>query len=69
MKYILILFILLSINSFASKRPNIVLVMIDDLGAEAFTCYGGEAFKTPHTDSLAKKGMLFESAFSSPACM
>jgi len=52
----------------ALSRPNIVFVMIDDLGAEQIGCYGGETFKTPHIDQLARKGMLFQNAFAQPMC-
>lgn len=51
------------------ETPNIVLVMIDDLGAEAVGCYGGESYSTPHMDALANAGMKFNHAYASPACM
>ena len=43
----------------AADKPNIVFVMIDDLGAEAVGCYGGESYKTPNMDALAERGMMF----------
>jgi len=39
-------------------RPNIVLIMADDMGFSDTGCYGGE-IKTPHIDSLAKDGLRF----------
>jgi len=60
---------LLVCASFAAEsRPNIVFVMIDDLGAEQIGVYGGESYKTPNMDALAEKGMLFSNAFAQPMC-
>ncbi len=50
------------------SKPNIVLVMADDIGYEWIGCYGGLDAKTPHLDALAKTGMRFTSAFSQPLC-
>jgi arylsulfatase A len=49
-------------------RPNIVLIMADDLGFEAFGCYGGTTYKTPHVDKLARQGMRFDRCYSTPLC-
>src|SRR3546814_8243808 len=40
------------------ERPNIVLIMADDLGFSDLGCYGGE-IQTPHLDSLAENGLRF----------
>ncbi len=32
----------------ASDRPNVVLIMADDLGMETLGCYGGISYQTPH---------------------
>ncbi len=42
-----------------SRKPNIVLVLADDLGYGDLSCYGQKNFSTPHIDSLAKEGMTF----------
>lgn len=52
----------------ASKRPNIILIMADDLGYECLGCYGSQSYKTPVLDELAKGGMRFEHCFSQPLC-
>ena len=52
----------------ASGRPNIVLIMADDVGYEAFGAYGSEQYETPRIDELAEKGMRFTYAFSQPLC-
>ena len=37
----------------APQRPNIILIMADDVGCEPIGAYGGERWKTPHIDALA----------------
>jgi len=41
------------------SRPNILCIMVDDLGYGDLSCYGGEDVRTPHIDRLAEKGLLF----------
>lgn len=52
----------------ATQPPNIVLIMADDVSWEAFGCYGGEDYQTPHIDALAAKGVRFEHCYSTPIC-
>ncbi|WP_145365978.1 sulfatase-like hydrolase/transferase [Stratiformator vulcanicus] len=49
-------------------RPNIVLIMADDLGADAIGCYGGEGGETPVLDQLAADGIRFTQCYSQPLC-
>ena len=42
----------------ANERPNIIIIMADDMGYSDIGCYGGE-IKTPNLDRLASKGMRF----------
>lgn len=49
-------------------RPNIILIMADDMGYETIGAYGGTSYETPNIDSLAREGMLFENCFSQPLC-
>ncbi|MCH8980018.1 MAG: sulfatase-like hydrolase/transferase [Armatimonadetes bacterium] len=51
-----------------ASPPNIVLVMADDVGVEAFGCYGGESYETPRIDALAAQGVRFENCHSQPLC-
>ena len=52
-----------------SERPNIVLIMADDLGWKDLHCYGNEHVDTPVLDELAQAGMLFTDAYSAaPVC-
>ena len=46
-------------NRSRARKPNIIYIMIDDLGYGDVGCYGSELNRTPHIDRLADKGMLF----------
>ena len=48
-------------------RPNIVLIMADDLGWKDLHCYGNEKLDTPNLDRLAQQGRLFTDAYSAAA--
>ena len=48
--------------------PNIVLIMADDVGYEAFGAYGSTQYVTPRIDELAASGVRFTNAFSKPRC-
>jgi len=52
----------------AANKPNIVLIMADDLGYECLSCYGSASYKTPVLDELARTGMRFEHCYSQPLC-
>ncbi|QDU87984.1 Arylsulfatase [Pirellulimonas nuda] len=52
----------------ATPRPNIVLIMADDVGIEALGCYGGVSYRTPQLDALACGGVRFTHAYSQPLC-
>lgn len=49
-------------------KPNIVLIMADDLGYECIGANGGSSYQTPVLDGLAKTGMRFEHCYSQPLC-
>jgi arylsulfatase A len=65
---ILLLALMVAPVSEASSKPNIVLIMADDIGWEALKCYGGEDYETPHLDRLASEGIRFEHCYSTPIC-
>ena len=46
----------------AAERPNVLLLMADDLAA-TLACYGHPQAQTPHLDRLATGGVLFERAY------
>src|SRR5688572_20753650 len=50
------------------SRPNILLILADDLGRECLGSYGGLEYRTPHLDQLASRGMQFTHAYAQPLC-
>lgn len=57
----------LPVSAQQSPRPNIVIILADDVGYTDFGAYGGEA-RTPHIDALAQRGAMFSRYYSSPLC-
>ena len=49
-------------------RPNVILIMADDMGYEALSSNGSESCKSPNLDKLAAKGVRFTNCFSNPIC-
>lgn len=47
------------------RKPNIVVIMADDLGYGDLSCYGATQIKTPHIDQLAAEGMRLTSGYCS----
>lgn len=60
--------VILGICAMAQGKPNIILIMADDVGWEAFGCYGAEDYQTPNIDALAAKGVRFAHCYSTPIC-
>ncbi len=54
-------------ESSSRERPNVVVILADDVGVEAFRAYGGE-HDTPNIDRLVREGVTFDHAFSTPLC-
>lgn len=53
----------------AQLRPNIVFIIIDDMGLKDMGCSGSTYYETPNIDTLAESGMNFENGYSSsPVC-
>jgi len=50
------------------RKPNIVYIMVDDLGKEWISCYGAEEIETPQIDKLAESGMKFDNFYCMPQC-
>jgi len=52
-----------------AARPNVIMVLVDDLGWGDFSCFGNTSVKTPHIDRLAAEGLRFEQFYvASPIC-
>ena len=52
----------------APARPNIIVILADDLGVETLGVYGGSSYATPELDRIAAEGMRFENGHSQPLC-
>lgn len=53
----------------STPRPNILFILIDDLGWRDLVCTGSDFYETPHIDELARCGMRFDNAYASaPVC-
>lgn len=63
---LLILFAL-SPSLFATERPNILVILVDDMGFSDLGCYGSE-IPTPNIDSLAKGGVRFTQFYNTARC-
>lgn len=62
-----ILAALAALPLFAAERPNIILIMVDDMGFSDLGCYGGE-IATPNIDRLAAGGVRFSQFYNSGRC-
>ena len=65
---ILLSFVCLNTELAAAERPNILLILCDDLGYSDLGCYGGE-IQTPHLDRLAAGGMRFTQFYNCAVCV
>jgi arylsulfatase A-like enzyme len=59
----------LAADDVPTRRPNILLILADDLGAWMLGCYGNQEIKTPNIDTLARSGIRFANSFvATPIC-
>ena len=63
---IVLLIPLLFLPAAAATKPNVLLILVDDL-KPTLGCYGDPVARTPHIDALAAKGLRFEAAYCSQA--
>jgi arylsulfatase len=64
---LIIISLLLTLWATAQKKPNIVIIMADDLGFSDLGCYGSE-INTPNLDALAKEGLRFTQFYNTAKC-
>jgi len=50
------------------SRPNIIVILNDDIGYETLGCYGSASYQTPNLDRMATQGLQFSYAYSQPVC-
>lgn len=58
----------LSAADTTAEKPNVLLIMADDVGIEGLGCYGGASYQTPNLDRMASEGIRFTKAYSQPLC-
>src|SRR5690242_17609596 len=63
----LLLFASLAFSAPSAERPNILIILSDDMGFSDLGCMGGQAH-TPNLDSLAKSGVLFNQFYNGARC-
>lgn len=51
-----------------ATKPNIILILADDLGWADLGCYGNKFNETPHIDRLARQGLRFTQFYAGPVC-
>ena len=60
---------LAGVSATAEQHPNVIFIVVDDLGYGELGCYGGKDIPTPHLDSLAASGVRFTSGYvTAPFC-
>ena len=42
----------------AGTQPNIIIILVDDMGYGDLSCYGGTGYQTPNLDRLANQGIM-----------
>lgn len=66
--FLVLLGLLLTATLAAADRPNVILILADDLGYETLGVNGGESYRTPVLDRLAREGVRFTQAYAQPLC-
>ena len=67
-KYLAFVFLALGCSSEqVGKKPNIIIIMSDDMGFSDLSCYGGE-IPTPNIDNLAMNGLRFTQFYNTARC-
>lgn len=64
---VIALLVFMAAAAMAASRPNIVIILADDMGFSDLGCYGGE-IKTPNLDRLASEGMRFTQFYNCALC-
>jgi arylsulfatase A-like enzyme len=69
MKYTILAFLLITHMVIAQKqsRPNVVFILVDDLGLKDLSCTGSTFYETPNVDRIAKEGTVFTQGYAASA--
>ena len=62
--YLLTSFLLTLGVTFAEQLPNVIFLMVDDLGWTDFGCYGSDYYETPNIDKLSASGIKFANGYA-----
>ncbi len=62
---LLLTIVVTTISQATADKPNVIVIMADDLGYGDVSCYGATSLKTPNIDSFAAEGLRFESGYCS----
>lgn len=57
-----------NLTPISEQRPNFLIIMVDDISPNVFSCYGNTEYKTPNVDALANEGVFFNMAWATPMC-
>ena len=60
--------ILQSTGAENDSKPNVILILADDMGYECLECNGGLSYETPNLNRLAEQGKRFTNCYSQPIC-
>src|SRR5690606_24783472 len=73
--YLAFIFFCISFSTYASggiqqviAKPNIIFILLDDVGWKDFGCYGSAFYETPYIDALAREGVRFTHSYAYPQC-
>ena len=64
---VIVIALIASPSNAADTRPNILLIVADDMGYSDIAPFGGE-IDTPNLDTLARTGMMFTDFHTAPSC-
>ena len=65
---VFLLFTLSYFRSHAQSKPNVLIILADDMGWSDPSCYGNPIIATPNIDAMARDGMKFTNAYADPVC-
>ncbi|MCP4857608.1 MAG: sulfatase-like hydrolase/transferase [Fuerstiella sp.] len=67
-QFVFAIILVLTAGLQAREKPNVIVVMADDIGFECYSAFGSEFYQTPNIDKLAATGAKLTQAYSQPIC-
>ena len=61
---IMVMVLMIVSKAVADRKPNIIFIMVDDMGYYDLGCYGSKTIKTPNLDKMCKEGIKFTNCYS-----